>query len=439
MALFPHVSNTEAASRDAAVGREEGMQLLRTAARLMLEYNVRASILSSRIRRLSRLTGIDVQSSVAYREVALCFDDGRCVLVQAPEYRLNVFVSAGVLRLIDQICAGRIGPVEGLAEMRALEQVGGCHGRWRLSLLFALAAAALACILQADAGAVAVSGVSSALGLLARRELGRRHWPLFSLPFVAAVIGGVLGGIAVRMGWTQTPGICLVVPLLMLVPGPHLINGVFDVFENYIQSGIGRLVLATGILLVAALGVFAGGWVIMGLRGFNDGTAEGLRLTLWTDVFLAGVAACGFGAFYNSPWRVLWISIVCGMIGHGVRFACLEEGLGLPAATFLACAAIGLLTNAVVRPLRLPFSSVAFAAAVPMMPGSLFYRGIAGAARLAASGSAASPADATRTVATLLQSSLTVGAMAAGLAAGALLASAARTVDKAFRGSPTDR
>jgi uncharacterized membrane protein YjjP (DUF1212 family) len=387
---------------------------------------------------LSNALGLRVQPSVTYRAVVLCLDDGRSFRVQAPEYRLNVFVSAGVLRLVDQVCAGTIAPADGLARMQSLERSPPCHGRWALAVMFALAAAALACILRGDAGAMAVGGVSSALGLLARRELGKRHWPLFSLPFVAAVIGGVSGGLAIRLGWTRTGGVCLLVPALMLVPGPHLINGISDVFENYIQSGICRLALAAGILVSAALGIFAGAWLVLGLRSVDGATADVVTLTLWLDVILAGFAACGFGAFYNSPWRVLWISIVCGMIGHGVRFVCLAGGAGLPGSTLLACAAIGLLTNFAVRSLRLPFSSVAFAAAVPMMPGSLIFRSIAGAVNLSAAGTSADPVDATRTFVLLLQALLTVGAMATGLAIGALLAAAVlRVVTKARPSRPS--
>ena len=423
------ISGTEAPSRDATGGAgawgDDRLDLLRTAARLMLEYNVRAAVLTKQVKRLARHTGVGVQISVAYRDVILYVDDGRCIPVQAPEYRLNVSVSAGVLRLVDQVCAGAVGPADALREMRLLERSGGCHALVPLAIMFALAASALACILRGDVGTMIVGGAASALGLLARRQLGKRHWPLFSLPFVAAVVGGLLAGLAVRMGWTQTAGVCLIVPALMLVPGPHLINGVSDVFENHIQTGICRLALATGILLSAALGAFAGGWLVMGLRDVSGATADVVKLTLLTDVILAGIAACGFGAFYNSPWRVLWISIGCGMIGHGVRFVCLAAGLGLPASTFLACGAIGLLTAAAIQPLRLPFSSVAFAAAVPMMPGSFIYRSIAGAVHLSASGPAADPAQATATLVSMLQAGLTVGAMAAGLAVGALLASVA--------------
>jgi uncharacterized membrane protein YjjP (DUF1212 family) len=401
----------------------DALRLVCTAARLMLEYNVRSAVLAREVARLGRAVGVSVEPAVAYRSVTLFFADRRAAFVQVPEYRLNVAVSAGVRRLIDRVVAGALPPRDAIDAMEALQRGGPAHGRAALLLLFGLAASALAVILRADGGAAAVAGVASALGLLARRQLGRRHWPLLSLPFVAGVVGGLLGGAAIRLGWTHTTGLCLVVPALMLVPGPHLINAAADLFENHVQTAAARFLLSGAILLAAAAGVLAGAWPVMGLRGVNAATSDAFRLTLALDVVLAGLASCGFGAFYNAPWRALSVSVACGMIGHGVRFVCLDASLGLPASTFLACCAIGVLAGAAAGRLHLPFPHVAFAGAVPMMPGTLIYRGIAGAARLAASGPGAGPADVAAMIVPSLQALLVVGAMAAGLFAGALAAS----------------
>lgn len=400
---------------------EEVLRLLQLAAQLLLEYNVRSSVIVSQIHRLAISLGIAVQTSVAYRAVTLYLTNGRSIHVQTPEYRINVAVNAALWPLIDQRCAGRLTPTETIVRMQSLQHTAPCNPRWLLAVIFGLAASALACLLNADLPAAAVSGLASALGLLLRQQLIKRHWPLFAPPFAAAAIGGTLAGLAIRLGWTQTPGLCLLVPALMLVPGPHLIQGLYDIFENHIQTGACRLLLSAGILISAALGVIFGGWVLIGLRNVSPTTSSTTPLTLGLDMILAGVAACGFGAFYNAPWRVLWISIACGMIGHGTRFLCLAEGLGLPASTLLACITIGLLAGIPVLRRGLPFSSIAFAAAVPMMPGTLLYRAIAGAVQLALA-EIADPAQATTILVLLLQASLVVSAMVAGLLLGALLA-----------------
>jgi uncharacterized membrane protein YjjB (DUF3815 family) len=162
------------------------------------------------------------------------------------------------------------------------------------------------------------------------------------------------------------------------------------------QTGLCRLGLAMGILIATALGVVLGGWLTLGLDTLSTSPSEAMRLTLPLDVALAGVAACGFGAFYNAPWRVLWVSILCGMVGHGLRYLSLDH-VSVGMSTLFACLAIGLIANVAADRLRLPFSAVAFAGAVPMMPGVFMYQSIAGAMRLSAAGTTADPAVAAAT------------------------------------------
>jgi uncharacterized membrane protein YjjB (DUF3815 family) len=217
------------------------------------------------------------------------------------------------------------------------------------------------------------------------------------------------------------PGFCLIVPALMLVPGPHLINGVHDMLENHMQTGVCRLGLASGILVATALGVALGGWLTLGPATVSTAPSETTPLTLPLDAALAGVAACGFGAFYNAPWRLLWVSIVCGVVGHGLRYVCLDH-MSVEIATLLACLAIGLIANVAADRLRLPFSALAFAGAVPMMPGVFIYQSMAGAIRLSAAGTVVDPMLASTTLALSFKSVFVVGAIAIGLLIGARLA-----------------
>jgi uncharacterized membrane protein YjjB (DUF3815 family) len=102
------------------------------------------------------------------------------------------------------------------------------------------------------------------------------------------------------------------------------------------------------------------------------------------------------------------------MVGHGLRYLSLDY-LSVEISTLFACMAIGLIANVAADRLRLPFSAVAFAGAVPMMPGVFIYQSIAGAMRLSAAGSAADPALAGATLALSFKSVFVVGAMAMGL------------------------
>lgn len=397
------------------------LQFIQRVARLLLQYNMRTASLRERLEEVGQSLQMPLQVHIGYRTVTVYTPEGLNVHAQAPEFRINIAVSAEVNRTVDKVCAGQMSLPEAIAVLDAVEQTTGRHDRWTLSLMFGLAAGALAWLLSADWAGMAVIALSSAIGMLVRQYMHRFHPVLFALPFVAALIGSLMGGVVIRLGWTETPGICLIVPALMLVPGPHLINGLYDMLENNMQTGLPRFGLAAGILVAAAMGIFLGGWLTLGLSTVPPWMAVAQPIPLWLDILLAGVAACGFGAFYNAPWRVLWTSIICGMVGHGIRYLCLEAGMHLEIATFYACVAIGAMAIRWVSSMRIPFAAVAFAGAVPMMPGVLMFRAIGGAMDISFAGTDASLGLVSSTLANMFKAGFVVGAMGMGLLAGAWL------------------
>ena len=413
-------------SADSYSAGEASVPFLHQVARILLEYSADAGILIRQIDRLAKHLDVEVTTRVGYRDVTLTAADGRSFDAHVREHRIDVSVNAETFRVIDAVCADRIGLDEASRSLEAAERALPQFSVALLALIFGVAASALAWLLRADWGAIAVSGVSAGLGLIARRVLARRHVLLFALPFTAALIGALLGGLVIRLGWTQTPGICLLVPALMLVPGVPLINSVNDMLENQMLTGLGRLGLSMGILVAAGLGILLGKWLILGVLPAAATPSVTVPLTLTLDVLLAGFAAFGFGALYNAPWRVLWISIVCGMVGHGLRFVCLEEGISLEISTLLACLAIGVIAGIAADRRRLPFAALAFAGAVPMMPGVFMYRGLAGSITMSAMANAVDPAVSAGTIALFIKSAFIVGAMAIGLLGGSRLAGLTR-------------
>jgi uncharacterized membrane protein YjjB (DUF3815 family) len=100
----------------------------------------------------------------------------------------------------------------------------------------------------------------------------------------------------------------------------------------------------------------------------------------------------------------------------------IEQGFGVAVATLLSCLAIGVIAAVTADRMRCPFSAVAFAAAVPMMPGVFIYQSIAGAIRLSMTSTAADPAVAATTLALSFEAAMTVAGMAIGLLVGARVA-----------------
>jgi uncharacterized membrane protein YjjB (DUF3815 family) len=210
----------------------------------------------------------------------------------------------------------------------------------------------------------------------------------------------------------------VIVPALMLIPGPHLINGLLDLVDNFVPMSLARLGLAAGITIASALGiVFA---LELTLSGpVPDKIVPAVHLNLVLDMLLAGIVTLGFAVFYNGSWKHVGLAMIGGSIGHGTRYLALDAGFAVEVATFFGAAAVGLVCGWIVRSFHVPFAVVAFAGAVTMMPGVQMYRALAGALQLAKLRSAADMPLVAGTLGNAWQASIVVGALVLGLVAAA--------------------
>jgi uncharacterized membrane protein YjjP (DUF1212 family) len=364
--------------------RQSQSQFLIQAGASLLEYNESSgAIIAALVSTAKALTREPCHVVVSYRGLAVSVGDAAPVLRTVKELRLNAEVQTRIHGVLDEVRAGRIDAAAGLARLELIERDTPRHSRWLVALLLGGAAGSFARLLGADAAAMAVAGISTAIGFLIRQELGRRHVSLLALPLAAACIGALLGGIAIRLGWTRSPELVLVVPALMLVPGPHLLNGLFDLVDNHLPMSLSRLGLAMGILLASALGIVLGVRMTLPSADFPEQLSFGPDLNLLSDMLLAGIATCGFASFFNASWYHLAKAAIGGMTGHGLRFLALQNGFELETATFFGGLAVGAISAWMARTSRAPVAVIAFAGAVTMIPGPSFYRALGGALRLA--------------------------------------------------------
>jgi uncharacterized membrane protein YjjP (DUF1212 family) len=387
---------------------------------LLLEYNESTEAIHCVLSATARaLTDAACHITVAYNGVAVSLAGEAPVLLPVQELRYNTAVQARVHTILERVRRAEIEPATALAQLRRVEADTPRHSRWVVILVLGVAAAGLAGLLGADAGAVVVAGLATGLGLLARQELGRRHFSLLVLPLTAAFIGATLGALAIRLGWTRTPSLVLIVPALMLVPGPHLINGILDLIDNHLPMSMARLGLAAGILLASTLGIVLGVELILPGPLPTDQGAIVDHLNLVSDVVLAGIVTCGFAVFYNTAWRQVGLAAIGGMAGHGLRFLALEVGCRLEAATFLGGLAVGVVSSWIARSGKTPVAVIAFAGAVAMMPGLHIYRALGGALQLARLTNETDPAAMAMTLGNASQACVVVGGLALGLIFGA--------------------
>lgn len=415
-------------------------EILGNAGRLLLEYNESTGEIHRTLEATSRaLTAEKCDVVVSYGGVAVSLAGDGPLLMPVRELRYNAALQTRVHSILSKVCRRGLEPSTALAQLKRVEADTSRHSRWLAILLLGFAAASLAGLLGADVGAVMMVGLSTGLGLLARQQLGRHHFNLLMLPLTAGFIGAVLGGVSIRLGWTHTPGLVLIVPALMLVPGPHLINGLLDLVDNFIPMGLARLGLAISILVATAVGIVMGIELTLPTLPLAERSLRTDHLNVFSDMVLAGIVTIGFAVFYNTAWPQVGLATAGGMIGHGLRFIALEAGWTLEGATFLGGLAVGVVSAWIARSYKLPIAVVSFAGAVTMIPGIQMYRAMGGMLQMSRLQDTTELPTIAGTLGDALQACLVVAALAMGLIIAArvvpILAGQQFTADQDMSGS----